>query len=44
MELPDAEEDVNNHWRPILRAKGLNLPILLKVSTVSREMTSFTIP
>ncbi|KAH0282319.1 hypothetical protein M436DRAFT_65680 [Aureobasidium namibiae CBS 147.97] len=32
MELSDAEEDVNNHWRPLLRAKGLNLPILLKMT------------
>jgi hypothetical protein len=32
MELSDAEEDANDHWRPTLRTKGMNLPILLKVS------------
>lgn len=37
MELSDAEEDVNDHWRPTLRVKGLNLPILLKVSTPAKK-------
>jgi len=42
MELPDAVEDVNDHWRPVSRLKGLNLPMLLKVSSASTKITSFT--
>lgn len=39
MELSGAEENVNDHWRPVVRAKGLTLPILLKVSTAPETMT-----
>jgi len=42
MELSDAEEDVNDHWRSIPRAKGLDLPILRKVSTALRKVTFLT--
>jgi len=42
MELPDAEEGVNDHWRPFPQAKGLNLPILRKVSTALRKVTFLT--
>ncbi|CAD0096191.1 unnamed protein product [Aureobasidium mustum] len=32
MELPDIEDDAMNNWKPGSRTKGLNLPIVLKMT------------
>lgn len=44
MELPDAEEYMNDHWKPIVPTKGPSLPSLLKVSESSKKEHSVQRP